>query len=165
MLSAKHTISTKTCGGIFWIPSFVFEWWLKIFNYNAIVLAWMKNRESDLNFLKMIRDYEMDTEQIRGIILEFGRQLKNYNIPIDSLILFGSYAKGNFHQDSDLDIAVISPDFGKNRLLERIQLMNISAKIDSRIEPHPISLKDWQEGWKEIVCEIHKTGIPMTVNL
>ncbi len=103
----------------------------------------------------------MVTEQIRGIILEFGRQLKNNNIPVDSLILFGSYAKGNFHKDSDLDIAVISPTFGKNRLVERIHLMNISTKVDSRIEPHPISTKDWQEGWKEIVYEINKTGIPM----
>ncbi len=107
----------------------------------------------------------MVTEKIRGIIIEFGRQLKKNNIPVDFLMLFGSYAKGNFHEDSDLDIAVISPGFGKNRLFERIHLMNISAKIDSRIEPHPISTKDWKEGWKEMVCEINKTGIRIPVDL
>ncbi len=101
----------------------------------------------------------MVTEEIGRIILEFGRMLKENNIFYDSLVLFGSYAKGNFREDSDLDIAVISSDFGKNRLLERINLMKISSKIDSRIEPHPISLKDWHEGWKEIVFEINKTGI------
>ena len=106
----------------------------------------------------------MVTNEIKAIILEFGRQLIKKNIPVDLLVLFGSYAKGNFHEDSDLDIAVISPVFGKNRLFERIHLMNISAKIDSKIEPHPISTKDWKEGWKEIVHEINKTGIPVSLN-
>ncbi|HLP46725.1 MAG TPA: nucleotidyltransferase domain-containing protein [Candidatus Kapabacteria bacterium] len=104
-------------------------------------------------------------KQLKYLFDEFGRQLKENNIPVDFLVLFGSYAKGNSHEDSDLDIAVISPDFGKNRLFERIRLLNISSKIDSRIEPHPISTKDWKEGWKEIVYEINKTGIRIPVNL
>jgi predicted nucleotidyltransferase len=101
----------------------------------------------------------MVTEEIRGIVDEFARKLSENHIDYDSLILFGSYAKGNFHKDSDMDIAVISSQFGKNRLLERIKLMKISSKVDSRIEPHPVSLIDWEEGWKQIVYEIKKTGI------
>lgn len=101
----------------------------------------------------------MVTDEVRRLAREFGRQLKFNNIEYKSLILFGSYAKGNYRRDSDVDIAVISPKFGKNRLRERIKLMKISAKIDSRIEPHPVSLKDWQEGWKELIFEINKTGI------
>jgi predicted nucleotidyltransferase len=101
----------------------------------------------------------MVTEEIRRIVDEFAKHLHENHIDYDSLILFGSYAKGNFHKDSDMDIAVISSQFGKNRLLERIKLMKISSKVDSRIEPHPVSLTDWEEGWKQIVCEIKKTGI------
>jgi len=96
---------------------------------------------------------------VRRIIDNFARLLKEHHIEYEYLVLFGSYAKGNSRQDSDLDIAVISSQFGKDRLLERIKLMKISAKIDLRIEPHPIPLKDWQEGWKELVYEINKTGI------
>jgi predicted nucleotidyltransferase len=101
----------------------------------------------------------MVEKNIRRIINDFARQLRKNHIEYESLVLFGSYAKGSFHKDSDLDIAVISSQFGKNRLFERIKLMKISSKIDARIEPHPVSLKDWQEGWKELVYEISKTGI------
>ncbi len=96
---------------------------------------------------------------IRRIIDNFTRLLREHHIKYEYIVLFGSYARGDYRQDSDLDIAVISSQFGNNRLLERIKLMKISSKIDPRIEPHPISLKDWQEGWKELVFEINKTGI------
>ena len=101
----------------------------------------------------------MVEEKIRRIINDFAEQLKKNHIEYESLVLFGSYAKGNYHKNSDMDIAVISSQFGKNRLLERIKLMKISSKIDIRIEPHPVPLKDWLEGWKELVYEINKTGI------
>jgi predicted nucleotidyltransferase len=101
----------------------------------------------------------MVTEEIGRIVDEFARQLRENHIEYDSLVLFGSYARGDFHKDSDVDIAVISPHFGKNRLFERIKLMKISSKVDARIEPHPVSLKDWQEGWKQIIFEINRTGV------
>lgn len=104
----------------------------------------------------------MVTEEIRGIVNDFARRLKENHVEYDSLVLFGSYAKGNYHEDSDLDIAVISSQFGKDRLQERIKLMKISAKTDARIEPHPVSLPDWNEGWKAIVHEIARTGIKIT---
>lgn len=105
----------------------------------------------------------MVTQEIRRVVDAFAQKLIENHIDYDSLVLFGSYAKGNFHKDSDVDIAVISSQFGKNRLLERIRLMKISAKVDSRIEPHPVSVKDWKEGWKQIVYEINRTGIKIPV--
>lgn len=101
----------------------------------------------------------MVTKEIRKIVNRFARQLDENNIPYDSMFLFGSYAKGNFRHDSDMDVAVISSSFGKNRLQERIKLMKISSAVDVRIEPHPVSSKDWQEGWKALVAEIQRTGI------
>ena len=105
----------------------------------------------------------MVTEEIRRIVKKFGKRLKENHLDYEALILFGSHAKGNPNKYSDLDIAVISSQFGKNRLADRIKLMKISSKIDVRIEPHPVSLKDWEEGWKELVFEINKTGIKIPV--
>ena len=34
---------------------------------------------------------------------------------VDQIILFGSYAKGNAHEYSDIDLAVISPDFDPSK--------------------------------------------------
>jgi len=72
------------------------------------------------------------------------------------IILFGSYAKGNFNDDSDIDIAVIFKDY--NNLLDmQLELMRLRRKIDSRIEPHPFRERDFDAS-NPIVNEILKYG-------
>jgi predicted nucleotidyltransferase len=72
------------------------------------------------------------------------------------IILFGSYAKGNFNDDSDIDIAVILKDY--NNLMEiQLDLMRLRRNIDSRIEPHPFREYDF-EITNPIVNEIVKYG-------
>lgn len=72
------------------------------------------------------------------------------------IILFGSYAKGNFHEDSDIDIAVILKDY-KNLIDIQLELMRLRRKIDSRIEPHPFRENDFNMT-NPIVSEIIKYG-------
>jgi predicted nucleotidyltransferase len=50
--------------------------------------------------------------------------------------LFGSYAKGNYHEDSDIDLAVIFSEY-ENGFDRQLELMHLRHKIDLRIEPHP----------------------------
>ena len=72
------------------------------------------------------------------------------------IILFGSYAKGTYHEDSDIDIAVILKDY--NNLIDiQLDLMRIRRKIDSRIEPHPFREKDF-DITNPLVNEIIKYG-------
>jgi uncharacterized protein len=72
------------------------------------------------------------------------------------VFLFGSYAKGNFHDESDIDIAVVFKDF--NNLIEmQVELMRLRRKIDSRIEPHPFRESDFNIS-NPIVNEIIKYG-------
>jgi uncharacterized protein len=61
----------------------------------------------------------VDTERIQQIIAFLKHQLEKKSLRVDRVILFGSYAHGKPHKDSDLDIAVISPDFEKMGLYER----------------------------------------------
>jgi predicted nucleotidyltransferase len=76
----------------------------------------------------------------------------NYN----RIILFGSYAKGNFNEDSDIDIAVVFNDY--NNLLDmQLELMRIRRKIDSRIEPHPFRERDFNNS-NPLVSEIIAFG-------
>lgn len=72
------------------------------------------------------------------------------------VILFGSYAKGNFNEDSDIDIAVILKDF-KDVIEMQLELMRLRRKIDSRIEPHPFREKDFVLS-NPVVNEIIKYG-------
>ena len=51
-------------------------------------------------------------EAIRTI-RKFIKALKHEGIPVDHVILYGSYARGKTRPDSDIDVAVISKNFGK----------------------------------------------------
>lgn len=72
------------------------------------------------------------------------------------MFLFGSYAKGMFHQESDIDIAIVFNDFD-NTLNMQLELMRLRRKIDSRIEPHPFKEKDFTNS-NPVVHEILKYG-------
>ncbi len=72
------------------------------------------------------------------------------------IILFGSYAKGNFNKDSDIDIAVILKDYD-NKMVVQLDLMRLRRKIDSRIEPHPFRQNEF-EITNPMVSEIMKYG-------
>jgi uncharacterized protein len=59
-------------------------------------------------------------------------------IPVEKVILFGSYAKGKPRTDSDIDLIVVSPAFARRRHIKNMQfLFHQAVKIDSRIEPIP----------------------------
>ena len=78
---------------------------------------------------------------------------------IESAYLFGSYTKGKSTDDSDIDLALIFTNLDDSRRFDvQVQLMLLAAKIDSRIEPHPISHDDFNSG-NPFVVEIKKTGI------
>jgi predicted nucleotidyltransferase len=78
---------------------------------------------------------------------------------IESAYLFGSYAKGKSTEDSDIDLALIFTNLDDSKRFDiQVQLMLLAAKIDSRIEPHPISHEDFNSG-NPFVAEIKKTGI------
>ncbi len=81
---------------------------------------------------------------------------KHYNIV--AIILFGSYAKGTEHEDSDIDIAIVSEDFD-DIYDSMADLMGMTWDIDARIEPHPIKKKDFDEESNYFVKEIIDTGI------
>jgi predicted nucleotidyltransferase len=58
------------------------------------------------------------------------------------MILFGSYAKGTFHKESDIDIAVVFGHYD-NRFSMQVELMKLCRLVDSRIEPHPFMEEDF----------------------
>lgn len=77
---------------------------------------------------------------------------------IEAIILFGSYAKGTENEDSDIDIAIISSDFS-DIIEDGAKLIGLTWKIDTRIEPHPITTEDYQKISNPFVREIVDTGI------
>ncbi len=102
----------------------------------------------------------MDKRDALNIANEYAIAVKT-KFGISKVFLFGSYAKGNYHDDSDIDIAVVLKDF-KNLIEIQLDLMRLRRKIDSRIEPHPFREGDFNEN-NPIVNEIIKFGLEIHV--
>jgi predicted nucleotidyltransferase len=97
----------------------------------------------------------MDKAEVINIAKEFASAVaERYDCV--SIILFGSYAKGLFHLDSDIDIAVVLKDYD-NLISIQLDLMKLRRNIDLRIEPHPIRERDYNND-NPLVNEIKKYG-------
>ena len=81
------------------------------------------------------------------------------NYEVHAIILFGSYAKGTNNDSSDIDIAVITDDFENDIIDEELNLMRLRRKIDTRIEPHLIRIKDYMNASTPFIQEVIDTGI------
>lgn len=104
----------------------------------------------------------MVEREIIEILRKFQKAVEAKGIRVEKIILYGSYTAGKFHKDSDIDVAVISPDFGKDRFEEGVMLFEIAYKIDPRIEPVPISLESYEKDtWVPLIYEIKEKGIEL----
>ncbi len=81
------------------------------------------------------------------------------NYKVYAIILFGSYAKGTEHQDSDIDIAIITDDIENDIFDEELNLMKLRRNIDTRIEPHLIRIEDYKNAETPFIQEVIDTGI------
>jgi uncharacterized protein len=83
---------------------------------------------------------------------------KNYS-DIECIYLFGSYSKGKATEDSDIDIALVFKELDDSARFDlQVKLMMLASRIDTRIEPHPISLDDFNSG-NPFVNEIKMNGL------
>ena len=77
--------------------------------------------------------------EVREIINKYVQFLSK-TIRVKKVILFGSYANGTATDDSDIDIAIESPDFSDNYVEEwqRLQRIIWRSGVEPIIEPRPL---------------------------
>jgi uncharacterized protein len=83
--------------------------------------------------------------------------LKKNRFDVRKVYVFGSYAKGNMREDSDIDLAVVLKSL-RNIFATQVQLMKLRRDFDLRIEPHPFDESDFNSS-NPFVNEILNTGI------
>lgn len=97
-------------------------------------------------------------KDIANIASDFKKTLKKTGIRASRLILFGSYARGKPHPWSDLDLCVVSTQFGKRYYDEMVRLAKLGKSVSYLIEAHPIHPKDLRSGAHPLAEEIKKHG-------
>lgn len=74
------------------------------------------------------------------------------------IILYGSFAKGKTHPYSDIDIAVVSDQFGKDEIEEMMKLARLTINISDRIEAIPLTNNNLKLKYHSLIGEIKKYG-------
>lgn len=102
----------------------------------------------------------MAKKQVIKIIKDFINAVKERDIKVEAVFLFGSYALNKANEDSDIDVAVISPDFGKDFFDECVLLKEISEKFDFDISPRAYSSEEYKNASENdfLYQEIIKKG-------
>lgn len=78
-------------------------------------------------------------------------------------VLFGSFARGDAGEWSDIDLVVVAPEFDAPLSLSLLQdLWRARRKADIRIEPIPCGEREWEredESWRPIIEIARSEGI------
>lgn len=78
----------------------------------------------------------MDRETVRKLVEKYANLVVN-NMVVNKIILYGSYARGDYRKDSDIDVAVVVPrsTVSKNILDDMSKLFKLRRDISTDIEP------------------------------
>ena len=99
----------------------------------------------------------MDQIRIPESVLKYTAFVRSRIQGITRILLFGSYAKGTFGENSDIDLAIVFDRLSDSFDMQ-VQLMKLRRKFDTRIEPHPIREADLDPS-NPFVREVFKTGL------
>jgi len=97
----------------------------------------------------------MDKSEVISIVSKY-KVLVSRHFDIENIILFGSYAKGNQKEDSDIDVAVVVNSMDLDFFTYAPLLWKLRREIDDRIEPILIEKNKDESGFLK---EILKTGL------
>ncbi|GGC07336.1 nucleotidyltransferase domain-containing protein [Dyadobacter sediminis] len=98
----------------------------------------------------------MDQGEAIRIAEEYVKRIEKV-YAVKRAFLFGSFAKGTNHVDSDIDIAVVL-DSSDDILELQIAMMKLRRSVDLRIEPHPFTSLQFQNT-NPVANEIMSSGI------
>ena len=110
----------------------------------------------------------MDQSRVTAIIQYLTEELQKSGVNIDSVHLFGSYAHGTASEESDIDIAVISPDFRGFQFSKRFHLLgsaliNTIRKYQVPIDIIPLTPEEFEHE-QSIRMDFIRQGIEVMIH-
>ena len=101
--------------------------------------------------------------EVMELIERFIKSIKEDNIKIYKVILFGSYAKGDYNEHSDIDLAIVSPDFKEGECLKNVvKFISKATDLGADIETMPFTVEEYNSPMG-LMEEILNTGIELKV--
>ncbi len=86
----------------------------------------------------------MGEKQIQIAVRDYLYTLRNNKIAVEKAILYGSQAANTADRDSDIDIVIVSEEFGQDYVKEAVKLKLLALEVNPDISPRPYSLSDYR---------------------
>ena len=104
----------------------------------------------------------MVAADIRAALEHFERVLRHNGVPVERLVLYGSQARGEANEWSDIDVLVALdiPESELTRAMSR-NVWGLSAQCDSRLEPVVCSVEEVKSSWRPIIGMAMQDGIDL----
>lgn len=94
-----------------------------------------------------------------NIVHQFAEAVRNQGVPLKEVYLFGSYARGEQHDLSDIDVALVSDDFMGVSFEDVKRFIDVTIqKPYMYFEIHTYNTADFEDT-NPLAHEIIKTGI------
>ena len=113
----------------------------------AMITLYTRKQTTENNTAMVKAAVNLDKDTVMKVIKDLHTALQEYGIKDNHIALFGSFLEGNTHEDSDMDIIIISQFFEDKNLFERID-MTAKAQVDVQrryVVPMDILLKTPKE--------------------
>ncbi len=104
----------------------------------------------------------MDKTDALALSKTYLLRLKETKLNFSDAWLFGSYAKGNQHENSDIDIAIVMNDNAPISFETEVKLMTCRKGEETLIEPHIFTKQDFDCS-EPLVEQIVRFGVPIHV--
>ena len=98
-------------------------------------------------------------EKVTKKVRKYIKTLKNDNLPVADVYVFGSFAKGTQHKWSDIDVCVVSPAFKNAWSSSKYLWQKRSDDAYLTIEPVGFTPEDFKVEASSLIHEIKKHGI------
>ncbi len=87
----------------------------------------------------------MGGKQVEIAVKDYLRILRNNKIAVEQAVLYGSQASDTADEDSDIDVVIISSDFGHDYVKEAVRLKMLTLDVNPDISPRPYSVDDYRK--------------------
>ncbi len=96
----------------------------------------------------------MDKSDVIKLVKQYA-DIVAKNMIVNKIILYGSYARGDYRKDSDIDVAVIVPrsSISKNILQDMAKLFKLRRDISIDIEPVLLIDEEDKSGFLDSISE------------
>jgi len=95
---------------------------------------------------------------------DFVKILELDNLPIEKVVVFGSYTKGTMHKWSDIDVCIVSPKFKNSwQAIEYLWSKRVITNPGFVVEPIGFTPKDFSDNSDPLIYEIKTTGVEIPI--